>query len=90
VKRFRSCSDVDASQVGDRLVLYHRRTRKALVLNPSGSELWTRLERARSADDLMGALVERYPSLDRETARRDAEAFLAELGAHEMLAVDEA
>ena len=85
MKQFRSSPEVDASAVGERVVLYHRGTRKSLVLNPSGSHLWEHLESWRTLDDLAAALLARYPALDRERARRDASAFLAELDEHAMV-----
>ena len=80
-----SSPDVDASRVGDRLVLYHRGTRKALVLNPRGSCLWVQLAAGRRTDQLADALIERWPAIGRERASADAAAFLDELGRHDML-----
>lgn len=77
--------DVDASSVGDRVVLYHRGTRQALVLNPSGSYLWRLLDEGRTAGALAAALAVHYPGLDAGRAAADVAAFLAELGRHEML-----
>ena len=80
-----SSPDVDASRVGDRLVLYHRGTRKALVLNPTGSWLWEQLAAGRTTDQLANALIERWPAIGHERASADAAAFLDELGRHDML-----
>ena len=46
--------DVDSSSVGDRVVLYHRGSRTALVLNPTGSWLWQGLVASATALDLAG------------------------------------
>lgn len=81
----RSSPDVDASRVGDRLVLYHRGTRKALVLNPTGSWLWDQLAAGCTSEQLADALVARWPALGRDRASADASAFLDELGRHDML-----
>ena len=81
----RSSPDVDASRVGDRLVLYHRVTRKALVLNPTGSWLWEQMLAGRASDELADALMERWPAIGRDRASADAAAFLDELGRHDML-----
>lgn len=86
MKSFELSREVDASSVGDRVVLYHRGSKKALVLNPSGTFLWGRLESPRTLQELAAALAERYPGLDEQQALRDAEAFLAELETHGMLA----
>jgi hypothetical protein len=74
---------VESSTVGDRVVLYHRSSRAALVLNPTGSYLWERLARPTSAEDLTAALRERFPALAPEDAHRDVATFLDELGRHD-------
>jgi Coenzyme PQQ synthesis protein D (PqqD) len=74
--------EVEASTVGDRVVLYHRTSRSALVLNPTGSRLWERLAIPASPQELTGALRERFPALSREDALRDVSAFLDELTRH--------
>ena len=81
----RSSPDVDSSNVGDRVVLYHRGTKQALVLNPSGSFLWGLLSEGCTARALEGALLARHPDLDASRAAADAAAFLEELGRHDML-----
>jgi hypothetical protein len=73
---------VEASTVGDRVVLYHRTSRTALVLNPTGSHLWTRLDRPSSPEDLTVALQARFPALSPEDASRDVSTFLDELIRH--------
>jgi len=73
---------VEASVVGERLVLYHRRTRAALVLNVSGSRLWERLATPASAADLIAVLQERFPGLAAERAHHDVSAFVTELTRH--------
>jgi hypothetical protein len=76
---------VEGSTVGDRVVLYHRTSRSALVLNPTGSRLWERLASPASPQDLTAALRERFPTLSQEDALRDVGAFLAELTRHEAI-----
>jgi hypothetical protein len=76
------CEAVDASTVGDRVVLYHRTSRSALVLNPTGSRLWERLATPASPQDLTAALRERFPEVSRDDALRDVSAFLDELTRH--------
>ncbi len=73
---------IEASTVGDRVVLYHRTSRTALVLNPTGSHLWARLAAPASTEDLTGALRDRFPALAREDALRDVSAFVDELTRH--------
>ena len=73
---------VEVSTVGDRVVLYHRTSRSALVLNPTGSRLWEWLATPASPRDLTAALREQFPALTRADALRDVSAFLDELTRH--------
>ena len=73
---------VEGSTVGDRVVLYHRTSRSALVLNPAGSRLWERLATPATPQDLAAALRERFPTLTREDALQDVSTFLDELTRH--------
>jgi hypothetical protein len=75
---------VDVSRVGERAVLYHRDSRTALVLNPSGSWLWDQLATARSRDQLAAALRGRY-NLSSDQAERDTDQFLSDLRHHQAL-----
>jgi hypothetical protein len=70
------------SSVGDRVVLYHRTSRSALVLNPTGSRLWQRLASPANPQDLAAALREGFPALAAEDALRDVSSFLDELTRH--------
>jgi hypothetical protein len=90
VKGERSSPDVDASSVGNRVVLYHRTSRKAVVLNPTGSYLWEELASPKTAEELSAALTRRFPAVDAEAARRDVDAFLAELAREGLLATEPA
>lgn len=82
----RQSPDATTSTVGDRVVLYHRRSNAAVVLNPTGSWMWQQLATPRAAADLVGMLQQRFPALSPEDAARDVHAFLTELGQHAMLA----
>jgi hypothetical protein len=73
---------VEGSSVGDRVVLYHRTSRSALVLNPTGTRLWQRLASPASPEDLTAALREGFPALTAEDALRDVSSFLDELTRH--------
>ena len=76
-----------ATPVGDRVVLYHGVSRTAIVLNPTGTWMWSRLERPRTGNDLAVDLRTRYPGLSTVAAERDVSAFLAELLTHEFVAL---
>jgi hypothetical protein len=84
---FARSSDASASTVGDRVVLYHRVSRSALVLNPTGSWIWDQLETPRSVAALTESLRGRFPALSSEDAGRDVQAFLADLTRHDMILV---
>ncbi len=77
--RYRWSSLVDPSTVGDRVVLYHRQSKKALVLNPTGARLWSRLDTPRTESELAESLATHFPSLSVEQARTDTAAFVASL-----------
>jgi hypothetical protein len=79
--------DASASTVADRVVLYHRQTRAALVLNPTGTWIWRQMSAPVSAGALADALCARFPTLSPEAASRDVDAFLADLAAHTMVSV---
>ena len=80
-------SDASASTVGDRVVLYHRTSRAALVLNPTGSWMWQQLdhpEEQRMPSPTTSAIGFRHCLRRR---RRDVEPFLADLAMHAMVSV---
>jgi len=79
--------DASASSVGERVVLYHRVSRTAVVLNPTGGWMWSRLETPRTAVELIADLRSKYPSLSEAAATKDVAAFLAELSEHKMVSV---
>jgi hypothetical protein len=77
--------EADATMAGDRAAIFHKRTKSAITLNPTGTVLWNRLTSPLSAEELVSALRERYPKVGEEQARADVHAFLADLLTHEML-----
>jgi hypothetical protein len=82
-------TDATASPVGERVVLYHRVSRTAIVLNPTGGWMWEQLAEPRTAVDLARDMRVRYPSLAPDDAERDVAAFLADLVRHAMVSVGE-
>jgi hypothetical protein len=75
-------ADAVATTVGDRLVLYHRVSRTAIVLNPTGVLIWEHLDGRRNVADLATSLQAHYPTLSHADASRDVDAFLASLVRH--------
>jgi len=72
---------VEASTAGDRVVLYHRGSGQALVLNPTGSWIWTLLVEPASVAGLAAELRRRYPIVPLDQAERDVTALLDDLRA---------
>ncbi len=85
--RYEQSPDAAASPVGDRIVLYHRLSRAAVVLNPTGSWMWLKIAEPRTAADLVGDLRKRFRSLSAEDAERDVLSFLHQLTTHAMVAI---
>jgi hypothetical protein len=86
--RYQRAEQVTESKVGDRVVLYHALSRKALTLNPVGSLLWQLLETPRSDAELTAQLITCFPHLEASQARSDVAAYLRELlGQEAILAV---
>lgn len=79
---------VDASPVGDRIVLYHRNSGKALVLNPTGSFLWECLETPQTLPDLTQRLRARFPSVAEVQAMEDVRRYLQALTEQELIEPD--
>lgn len=86
--RYRQSADAQSSLVGDRIVLYHRQTQKALVLNPTGSRLWQELGTARSEAELADELRRAYPGLSEPRAAEDVTRYLQQLNEHQLLVVE--
>lgn len=78
-------SRVDVSRVGQRAVLYHRDTREAVVLNPTGSRLWDHLASSSTADQLASVLQQQY-HLSHDQAAHDVDQFLNDLRRHDAIA----
>jgi hypothetical protein len=83
--KYRRSSEAEESQVGDRAVLYHRTSRKAVVLNPTGSLIWQLLATPQTTRTLAERLQVQFPALTEEQARGDVVVFLHELQQHGMI-----
>jgi sirohydrochlorin ferrochelatase len=80
--RYQCSPQAEESQVGDRVVLYLLDSRKAVVLNPTGSSLWHALATSHTAQALAEHLQSQFPELTAEQATNDVAAFLQELLQH--------
>ena len=73
---------METSTAGDRAVLYHRRSRHALVLNPTGTWIWSLLSEPMSVTGLVAALGRRHPDIPLDRVERDVAALLDDLRKH--------
>lgn len=71
--------DLDLSKVGERSIVYHPELRKAVVLNPMGSWLWSQLDSPMDQEQLEHKLQERFPEVPGDRIKTDVEAFVQHL-----------
>ena len=85
---FSRSASIETSPVGDRVVLYDTRSRKAIVLNPTGTWLWKTLSTPQSSEELSRQLQARFPSVASEQIQQDVETCLQQLMEQELLLKD--
>lgn len=88
-ERYARSRDVESTRVGDRAVLYHRGSRTAVVLNPTGSWIWGELTEPQTACALAQRLQARFPALPHDQALRDVSGLLEELLTHQVISAGE-
>ena len=76
---------VDLSQSGQRHVLYHRELQKAVVLNPTGSLIWSHLEQPAEHASILAFLQKTFPDVPGETLTNDLSEYLQELVREQVL-----
>lgn len=81
--RLRS-TDISVRTLGDETIVLHLRTSKYLTITGVGTRLFELLVEDRSVDDLVGTVVEEY-DVEADVARRDIDAFLADLRTAQLL-----
>lgn len=80
------CSPLaDATLAGDRMAIYHRESRNAITLNPTGTVLWQALSVPRTVGQLVQELQAKWPGIDKATAQGDVASFLGQLREHDMI-----
>ena len=84
-KLYRRAPAVEETTVGERAVLYHSLNGSAIVLNPTASLLWKRLETPADAGTLSRLLHERFPNIELERLNSDALAALSEFEKHDLV-----
>lgn len=76
---YRRNAQTDTSVVGERVIVFERDSKSAVVLNPTGAHVWNLLETPRSVTQLNEALQQQFPSIEAAQLRSDVEAYLKEL-----------
>lgn len=69
----------DTSTVGERVVVFERASKSAIVLNPTGAQIWALLATPQSAAQIQGALSRQFPDVDAAQLQNDVEHYLKEL-----------
>ena len=72
--------------VGERAILFERATKRAIVLNPTGAQLWQLLETPLSGAQLSAALQAHFPETDAAQIAADVDKYLHELSAQKLVA----
>jgi hypothetical protein len=85
---YRRSPAVEETTVGERIVLYHRVTGSAIVLNPTASLLWRELDRECNHADLVKSLHDGYPQVSESQIDADVTSCLADLVGHQLIRVE--
>jgi hypothetical protein len=76
---FRRSPAVEETHVGDRVVLYHRESGNAIVLNPTATILWEQLRTDAGVQQLAAQLSSRFADIDDDKIAEDVRVCLEEL-----------
>lgn len=87
---YRRSPAVDETTVGERVVLYHRVTGCAVVLNPTASLLWGELAAEAPADSLVASIADRFPDVERAQIANDVDLCIRELIGHKLVSAKSA
>lgn len=85
--RYSQSADADSTMAGDRAAIFHRATRVAITLNPTGTILWNSLTSPRTSDELIQELAGRFPSVSETQLRQDVGGFIDQLASHGLLQI---
>ena len=78
-----------AAKVGDELVMMSAAKGNYIGLSEVGARIWELIETPQTFESLCGALVAEY-DVDLATCRAEVDAFLATLGQHHAIRIDDA
>jgi len=76
---FRRSPAVEETHVGDRVVLYHRKSGNAIVLNPTATILWEGLQRDADSLELTARLSSRFTDIEPDTIAANVRVCLEQL-----------
>ena len=79
-------AQTDTSVVGERLIVFERASKSAIVLNPTGAQIWRALETPQTAAQLSAALQTQYPDMGATQLQSDVEKYLGELRDQKLVA----
>ena len=79
-------AQTDTSTVGERMIVFERASKSAIVLNPTGATIWQLLETPRSAAQIEAALSQQFPDVEAAQLKSDVEHYLQELLAQKLIA----
>lgn len=82
---FRRSPAVEETRVGDRVVLYHRESGNAVVLNPTATILWEELRADADIHQLSAGLSKRFADIQQETIAEDVRVCLDELRTEKLI-----
>jgi hypothetical protein len=77
--------EVDETSVGNQSILYHRRSGTAVVLNATGSLVWSFLAAPQTGESLAERIVQTFPRAEPERVLADVSAFLDESLGHGLI-----
>lgn len=82
---FRRAPTVEETHVGDRVVLYHKDSGNAIVLNPTATIIWQELQPQADIHQLSAELSNRFPDVDHERIVEDVRVCLEELTTEQLI-----
>jgi len=78
-----------AAKVGDEMVMMSATKGNYIGLSPVGARIWELLETPHSIESLCHALIGEY-DVDPVTCRAEVDSFIATLGQHQAVRIDDA
>lgn len=85
MERYQQADDVEQETFEDDLILMHRRTLRAVALNPTAAVLWEALAWQMSAADLLDLLTSAFPDQPRDALETALHETLALLDDHDLI-----